>query len=75
MLLLLKAAFIIGGIFALISSHVLFKSKQQIENVVDKVIERVVEEETSFDLSAMNQTMDSLVDAAEMQIVPQEQNK
>lgn len=67
--------FIIGGALALIGSHVFFKKRPVIENTIDHVIEKVVESTTSIDLSSANKTLDDLVDAVEIKIDDQNENK
>lgn len=77
MAFLFQAIFIIGGVFALIGSHIFFKNKPAMEDTVDEIVEQVVKSQTSLDLSVANNTLDNLVDAVEMDVDadPEEENK
>lgn len=74
MVSIIQGILVIGGLILLIGSHVFFKDKPEMEHVVDKIVEEVVQTTTSVNLDVAGQAMDNVVDVIEDK-VEQKDNK
>lgn len=74
MVSIIQGIMVIGGLILLIGSHVFFKGKPEMEQVVDKIVEQVVQSTTSVNLDLAGQAMDNVVDVIEDK-VEQKDNK